>query len=136
MRATALLLDDLLDVSRITRGKLPLRPAPVALAAVVDRQWPAGFRSSSDETGRYRRRPLSAGLDTEHRVAAIGAVHNRTQSVLARRAIFHAAPADSLPHLPLALRRARRPAGVGPGAAIAAVAACNTARAARPTIAA
>jgi CheY-like chemotaxis protein len=33
----ALLLDDLLDVSRITRGKLPLRPAPVTLAAVVDR---------------------------------------------------------------------------------------------------
>nr|WP_255428246.1 ATP-binding protein [Ramlibacter cellulosilyticus] len=32
----ALLLDDLLDVSRISRGKLQLRPAPVDLKAVVD----------------------------------------------------------------------------------------------------
>ena len=32
----AVLLDDLLDISRITRGKLTLRPAPVSLAAVVD----------------------------------------------------------------------------------------------------
>jgi len=30
------LLDDLLDISRITRGKLTLRPAPVSLATVVD----------------------------------------------------------------------------------------------------
>jgi CheY-like chemotaxis protein len=32
----AVLLDDLLDISRITRGKLTLRPGPVSLAAVVD----------------------------------------------------------------------------------------------------
>jgi CheY-like chemotaxis protein/two-component sensor histidine kinase len=32
----AVLLDDLLDVSRITRGKLELRRAPVALAEIVD----------------------------------------------------------------------------------------------------
>jgi signal transduction histidine kinase len=30
------LLDDLLDVSRITRGKLALKPEPIELAAVVD----------------------------------------------------------------------------------------------------
>ena len=32
----SVLLDDLLDISRITRGKLTLRPAPVSLATVVD----------------------------------------------------------------------------------------------------
>ncbi len=35
-RTMAALLDDLLDVSRITSGKLELKPAPVTLQAVVD----------------------------------------------------------------------------------------------------
>ena len=40
------LVDDLLDVSRITRGKLELRKERVELAAVVQMPWKPAARSS------------------------------------------------------------------------------------------
>ena len=64
----ARLIDDLLDVSRITRGKIELRKEPVELAAVVGRgrrDWPGRSSRHAARSWRLAAAPSRSALEAD-----------------------------------------------------------------------